>query len=97
MNKLQIIKLLEDNGIHFHDIEYNDASIIAKSHFLVYTIYDKSVILEDKSVLPGPIMKNIIQEYLPTTIEINDDIKILLDTIQEIERKLYFAEQMDEQ
>jgi hypothetical protein len=99
MNKVKLLEqIAETCNIHFYDYETENDTVVAKSHFLKFELFDDKIVVSDKTMLPGHLMKTVIDEYLPFTIRYTDTnfTKVLLDTVEEVNDKLFYAEYREE-
>jgi len=99
MNKVKLLEQIAiECNIHFNDFETINDVLIAKSHFLQFELYDDKIVVSDKTVLPGHLMKPVIDEYLPFTIRYTDTnfTEVLLETVEEVNDKLFYAEYSEE-
>jgi len=99
MNKVKLLEqIAESCNIYIHDYETENDILIADSHFLKFELHDDKIVVSDSSVIPGHLMKPVIDEYLPFTIRYTDTnfTKVLLDTVEEVHDKLFYAEYREE-
>jgi hypothetical protein len=99
MNKVKLLDdIAEKCDIHFYDFETENDVIIAKSHFLKFELYDDKIVISDKTMLPGHLMKPIIDQYLPITMRYaeNKFESILFELVEEVSDKLFYAEYVEE-
>lgn len=99
MNKVKLLEQIQnDCDIHIIDFATENDVLIANSHFLKFELYDDKIVVSDKTMLPGHLMKPIIDEYLPFTMRYTDTnfTKVLLDTVEELNDKLFYAEYSEE-
>jgi hypothetical protein len=95
MNKIKLLELISDKcDIHFHNFETTNDTVIADSHFLQFVCHDDKIVINDKTVLPGHLMKSIIDDYLPISLrysEVNFEEK-LIELVEIVHDKLFYAE-----
>ena len=91
--------LSDDTGVFFYTFDQDNDVIIAKSHFFDLRLGPTYIELVDSYVLPGPILKNYLQEKLPFRIDfiVENYYDILVDTIDEIHDNSIAAEYRDEE
>jgi len=92
-------QISNDTAIDFHSFEQDKDVIIAKSHFFDFRFYPTYLEIVDSYVLPGPILKNYLQEKLPFRIDfvVDNYYDILVNTIDEIHDNCINAEYRDEE
>lgn len=99
MNKIKLIEEIANKcNIHFNDYETENNVVIAESHFLKFELYDDKIVVSDKTTLPGPLMRSVIEECLPITLRYSDTKfeSILFELVEEVHDKLYYAEYREE-
>lgn len=91
-------KLADDTGIYFYKFEQENDIIVAKSHFFDFRFYPTYLEVTDSSVLPGPNLKNYLQEKLPFRIDyiVDNYYDILVDELDNIHHCCIGAEHQDE-
>jgi len=94
-----INKLTSDTDIHFHKFEQDNDVIVAKSHFFDLRFGPTYVEVVEDYTLPGPILKNLLMENLPFTIDyiVDNYYDILVEFLDELQQKCIGAEYHDEE
>lgn len=99
MNIEQLIdQISNDTGIYFYKFEQDKDVIVAKSHFFDFRFGPTYLEIVDSSVLPGPNLKNYLQEVLPFRIDfiVDNYYDIVVDEMNNIHHCCIGAEHQDE-
>ena len=99
MNKVKLLEQIADKcNIHFNDYETENDVLVAKSHFLKFELYDDKIVVSDKTMLPGRLMRSVIDEHLPITLRYTENKfeSILFELVEEVNDKLFYAEYSEE-
>jgi len=92
-------KIASDTGIYFYTFEQDNDVIVAKSHFFDLRFGPTYVEVVEDYTLPGPILKNLLMENLPFTIDyiVDNYYDILVEFLDELHTKCIGAEINDEE